>query len=180
MALAGAQRWASLVTAIARANREMPLDPERVVDVGLRAAREFELDAVIVSVLSDEGDAHVPSWGFGLPEACFGRDAPATRGVVGLVVGTGRPAAPGAEEPSCRDEPLVTEMGFASVLASPIWAAGWLQAILIGASRAPRAFAPQEVEAFELLAGQIGMGCRTPTGSPKNSAPSPACRSSIA
>jgi signal transduction histidine kinase len=158
VALAGAQRWTSLVTAIARANREMPLDPERVVDVGLRAAREFELDAVIVSVLSDEGDTQVPSWGFGLPEAYFGRGVPANQGVVGLVVGTGRPAAPGAEEPSCRDEPLVAEMGFASVLASPIWAAGWLQAVLIGASREPRAFAPQEVEAFELLAGQIGMG----------------------
>jgi signal transduction histidine kinase len=53
-----------------------------------------------------------------------------------------------------RGVPRLREAGFRAVVAAPIWDHGRLSAVLVGGSRTKRQLAPEEIEAFELLARQ--------------------------
>src|SRR5207249_4517263 len=53
--------------------------------------------------------------------------------------------------------PLVHDAGLVSMVATPIWAQGWLQAVLIGGSRDLQHLEDRDLKAFELLGAQAGM-----------------------
>jgi hypothetical protein len=160
-ARANAERWAALLSSVASAGRSMTLDPQRVVEVAVDATLALGFDAASVCGLDGEARTWRVVHSMGLPEEYLREhesDQPATEGIVGLVLRSGSTVTVVGDAPGSKDLPLIGEGGFAALVASPIWIAGWLAAVLVGASRRDEQISTQDVEAVELLAAQAGLG----------------------
>jgi signal transduction histidine kinase len=151
------ERWASMLSIVAGASRRMSLDPEAVIDAACDGLLGLGFEGVSLSVLEDDGLTYRVARARGLPEAYTREVHPSTAGMTGMVLEAGRSVVV-EDYPSLeRSIPSVRGAGFRTVVASPVWVGGWLGAVLIAGTRREGTVAPQEVEAVEMLAAQLGM-----------------------
>jgi signal transduction histidine kinase len=154
---AAVKRWASLLSAVAAASREMTLERDRVVDVVLGSVRNLGFDGAALAVVSEDGTRYRIMDASGMPEDVVGDAHPVSVGVAGRVLQSGRTAA--IEDPAQVPGaiPGAREAGFRAVCATPVWVEGWMVGVLLGAALEQREVFRQEVEALELLAVQAGL-----------------------
>ena len=151
-----AERWAALLSTVAESAHSMTLDPERVFEVALDSILGLGFQRGAVCVLDEDGRTYRVLQAHGLPPDVAARLDPAALAVTSLVLQTGKPVVVDDE----RWEgalPLVQDAGLVSMVAAPIWAEGWLQAVLLGGSRDAPHLSDRELEAFQLLGAQAGM-----------------------
>jgi signal transduction histidine kinase len=151
-----AERWAALLSTVAESAHSMTLDPDRVFEVALDSILGLGFQRGAVCLLDEDGRTYRVLQAHGLPPDVAARLDPAALAVTSLVLQTGKPVVVDDE----RWEgalPLVQDAGLTSMVAAPIWAEGWLQAVLLGGSRDARHLSDRELEAFQLLGAQAGM-----------------------
>jgi signal transduction histidine kinase len=154
---AEAKRRAVLLTHLARATRRMSeLDPDQVlagvvdsaIGLGFEAAEicEYDLPASTYRLRHTRG----------LPATYTGGEHSADKGVAGRV--RERRATVVVKDYANLPDgelPLRAE-GYRAVIGSPVWCDGQIAAALVAGTRTRNTLAPEEVGAFELLAGQAG------------------------
>ena len=153
---ARAERWASMLSAVAGSARQMSLERDAVVDAACRAVQRFGFEVVTLHVLARDGSASVAK-AIGLPDGFQGEPHPASIGIVGRVAGAGATVIEGGAAALGELFPAGTVEGFGAVLATPVWIGGRLGAVLVGATREPAEVLAQQVQATELLAAQLGL-----------------------
>jgi len=151
-----AERWAALLSTVAESAHSMTLDPERVFEVALDSIMGLGFQRGAICLLDEDGRSYRLLQAHGLPDDYATRLEPAALAVTSLVLQTGKPVVVDDERwPGAL--PLVQDASLASMVAAPIWAEGWLQAVLIGGSRDLPHLSDREVEVFQLLGAQAGM-----------------------
>ena len=153
---ADAERWASHLSTIAHSARSMTLDPDRVYEVALDSILGLGFHRAAVCTLDQDGSTYRVVQAHGLPPEYAQRLEPAALAATALVLKSGKSITMN-EEGHPGSMPLLRDAGAETLVGSPIWAEGWLQAVLIGASRDRDQPSNREIEAFELLAAQAGM-----------------------
>jgi signal transduction histidine kinase len=158
-ALAGtrseSQRRAKLLATVAGAASSINvLDPEEVLANVVGAVIQLGFDAANLCVFEDEGATYRVVHGRGLPKEYTEGVHPATIGMPALVREQQATVVVNDYAADPRGVPRLREVGFRSVMATPIWDKDELAAVLVGGSKAWREIAPEEVEAFQLLARQ--------------------------
>ncbi|HEX9411321.1 MAG TPA: ATP-binding protein [Actinomycetota bacterium] len=151
-----AERWAALLSTVAESAHSMTLDPERVFEVALDSILGLGFHRGAICVLDEDGRTYRVLQAHGLPPDVAARLDPAALAVTSLVLQTGKPVVVDDE----RWEgalPLVQDADLVSMVAAPIWAEGWLQAVLLGGGRELQHVSDRELEAFQLLGAQAGM-----------------------
>src|SRR5438132_2227372 len=151
-----AERWAALLSTVAESAHSMTLDPERVFEVALDSILGLGFQRAALCVLDEDGRTYQVLQAHGLPPDVAARLDPAALAVTSLVLQTGK-AVVVDDERWQGALPLVQDAGLASMAAAPIWAEGWLQAVLLGGSRDRDHLSDREVEAFQLLGAQAGL-----------------------
>jgi signal transduction histidine kinase len=149
------ERRALLLATVARAATSINvLDPGQVLVHVVDAVIDIGFDAANLCVFSEDGETYRVVHGRGLPPEYTEGVHPASIGMPSLVRAKGTTVLVNdyAGDPS--GVPLLREVGFRAVVATPIWDQGKLTAVLVGGSRGEREIRPDEVEAFELLARQ--------------------------
>lgn len=119
-----------MLTALRRAVRDMPLDPEGVVEVTLDTMRELGFDKASLFALDPDGQQLEPDSVRG--------DRFDGSAAIAEVVGSGEPALVG------------------NVAAAPVWGDGWLIGILAGCRVASGPDDPGDLEVLALLASATG------------------------
>jgi K+-sensing histidine kinase KdpD len=153
-----AERWAELLSSVAAAARSTTLEPERVLEVALRAIPELGFEtAAICSV--DETE-HVVT----VVRAVGPSDGPTTGAELALTDADGNPIVGSGTTALLHDydrrpdaDPLLRAAGLTAVAVAPIWVAGWLAAVLVAGTGRRRHVSRQEAEAIEVLASQTGI-----------------------
>jgi signal transduction histidine kinase len=158
-ALAGtrseSQRRAKLLETVAGAASSINvLDPEEVLANVVGAVIELGFDAANLCVFEDDGAHYRVVHGRGLPKEYAEGVHPATLGMPALVREQRTTVVVNDYAADPRGVPRLRDVGFRAVVASPIWDKDELAAVLVGGSKAWREIAPEEVEAFQLLARQ--------------------------
>lgn len=151
-----AERWAALLSTVAESAHNMTLDPERVFEVALDSILGLGFQREAICVLDEDGRTYRVLQAHGLPADYAARLDAAALAITSLVLQTGKAVVVDDERwPGAL--PLVHDAHLASMVAAPIWAEGWLQAVLLGGTREFPHLSDREVEAFELLGAQAGM-----------------------
>jgi signal transduction histidine kinase len=119
-----------MLTALRRAVRDMPLDPEGVVEVTLDTMRELGFERAALIALDPDGNESGP-------ESVRG-DHFDTAAAIAEVVGSGEPSSVG------------------DVRAAPVWGDGWLIGVLAGYSSASGFEGLDDLEVLALLASATG------------------------
>jgi signal transduction histidine kinase len=151
------ERRAELLATVARTARSVSaLETDEVLEAVVRGATTLGLESTNLALFEEMDGTYRVAHGIGLPEEYVESSHPASAGMPGLVRArretvvvddyAGHPNA----VPSLRGE------GFRAAIATPVWVHGRLTAALVGGSRHRRDVAPEEVEAFELLAALAG------------------------
>jgi K+-sensing histidine kinase KdpD len=137
----------ALMSGVAKAGRDMTLDPSQVVEVVLDAVvgLDFE-DAGFVALREDGTASHVVASRGAFEHPGPDGDARSTD-VTELVVADGRTVI--VEEASGG--------GVDTLVASPVWVGGWMAAVLVAQARGRRSSARHRLEAFELVATNAGL-----------------------
>jgi signal transduction histidine kinase len=151
------ERRAGLMAAVTHtAHRASSLQSERVLDEVVRGALRLGFEAANL-VTYDPGGLHYRVlFSIGLPPAYTEVPHPMETGLPGLV--RERRATVVVEDYGAhpRAIPMLRDAGFQTVVASPVWIQGGLDAVLIAGTKEPRIIAGEDVEAFELLAALAG------------------------
>lgn len=153
-----AERWAGVLSRVAASARLMTLDRDAVLASFVDSVIGLGFDAATVCIFEHETETFVLAHPRGLPEDYVAATHSATQDIPGLVRGNGKTVVLDEMHSSPREagQPLLVA-GFQALIASPVWLDGWLAAALIGAKHSGRAIPEAEVEAFQLLAGQLGL-----------------------
>ncbi|HEV8421107.1 MAG TPA: ATP-binding protein [Actinomycetota bacterium] len=153
-----AERWATVLSEVATSARQMTLDRDAVLASFTDSVIGLGLDAAAVCIFDHETETFVVTHPRGLPDEYVLATHSATEDVPGLVRATGEAVVldEGHASPQDVAQPLL-DAGFNALIASPVWLDGWLAGALLGAKRDGRSLPEPEVEAFQLLAGQIGL-----------------------
>ena len=151
-----AERWAALLSTVAESAHSMTLDPDRVFEVALDSILGLGFHRGAICELDEDGRTYRVLQAHGLPSEYAERLDPAALAVTSLALQTGKPVVVDDERlPGAL--PLVQDAGLVAMVATPVWAEGWLQAVLIGGSRELRHVSDRDLEAFVLLGAQAGM-----------------------
>jgi signal transduction histidine kinase len=151
------ERWAALISTVATAAREMTLDHERVLDVVADAAQALGMESVNFAVIDEQAGVYRVRHPRGMPEAYVAAEHPLDMGMAGMVRRSGRTVVVDDYAGQPEAIPMMREAGYRCVIGIPIWVHGWLAAVLVAGTKAPRTLEPDEVEAFELLGSQAGL-----------------------
>ncbi|MDQ3646382.1 MAG: ATP-binding protein [Actinomycetota bacterium] len=148
-------RRAGLLETVASAAREMSvLGPEGVFEVVIGAVNDLGLEASNITLFDESRGTFRSIRARGLPEEYLSEEYPASSGVTGRVLNTERTLVVEDYDADPNAAPALRGLGFKAVISTPIWSDGRVAAVLTGGTRATREFTPQDIEAFELLAGQ--------------------------
>jgi signal transduction histidine kinase len=152
------ERWATVLSEVASSARQMTLDREAVLASFVDSVLGLGFDAAAVCIFDHETEVFVVTHPRGLPDEYVIASHSATEDIPGLVRATGETAILDQlhASPEGISQPLL-HAGFHALIASPVWLDGWLAGALLGAKRDAEALPEAEVEAFQLLAGQIGL-----------------------
>jgi signal transduction histidine kinase len=153
-----AERWATVLSEVAASARQMTLDKDAVMASFVDSVIGLGFDAAAVCMFDHETETFVATHPRGLPDDYVMATHSATGDVPGLVRATGEAVILDEAHTAPEDvaQPLL-DAGFHALIASPVWLDGWLAGALLGARRDGRAIPEAEAEAFQLLAGQVGL-----------------------
>lgn len=132
------------------------LDPQRVLAAVVDAAVNLGFDAADLCVLDDHGTEYEVVQARGLPPEYTEQRHPAPTGLVGRVLATRRTVVVSDYAHFDGAPEVVRGVGYVAVVAVPVWVQGRLAAVLEGGRLSAAEVRPDEVEAFELLAYQVG------------------------
>jgi signal transduction histidine kinase len=156
-ATADAKRRAALLTHLARATRRVSeLDPEQVLEGVVESAIGLGFEAAEICEYDDATGTYNLRHTRGLPAVYTGGQHSADTGVAGRV--RERRASVVVKDYAKLPDgalPLRAE-GYKAVIGSPVWCNGEIAAALVAGTRRRTSLTPEEVGAFELLAGQAG------------------------
>ncbi len=152
-----AERWASLLSTVAAATRQMNLDEQSVLNVTIAAMQRLGFDGAGINKLDEDGRRYRVVRALHLPSDYVDGAFPASQGLVGRVIERGGTVTVddyGAVE----DGPApLHAAGFGAVVVTPVWVGGVLAYTLSASYRGSRPIEPQEVEAVEMLAQHAGL-----------------------
>jgi signal transduction histidine kinase len=153
-----AERWAGLLSSVATSARRMTLDREAILDEMVDGVIGLGFDAAAVSAFDHEASTFAVARHRSLPDDYVRPVHSAQIDMPSLVRERGRTVV--VDEPHQPGDTAtlpLRDLGFRTLIASPVWMDGWLVAALVGCARETRTMSPQDVEAFELLAAQAGL-----------------------
>jgi signal transduction histidine kinase len=153
-----AERWADVLSRVAASARQMTLDRDAVLASFVDSIIGLGFDAAAVCIFEHETELFVVTHPRGLPDEYVMATHPATADIAGLVRRNGRTEIIDDVHPSPGElaQPLL-DAGFQALIASPVWLDGWLAGALMGAKHDGRPIPEAELEAFQLLAAQLGL-----------------------
>jgi GAF domain-containing protein len=151
-----AERWASLLQAVAGAARTMPLDPDGVATV-VDAVRALGFETSGLCVVDEDGSSSRIQASRGLPPEFAQPHHPRTSGMVGRVLASGGTEVVHNYGEVPEAHPALRDEGLRTVVAAPVSLEGRIQAVLVGGSRSRITVRSLEQEAFELLTAQAGL-----------------------
>jgi signal transduction histidine kinase len=153
-----AERMAEVLSRMATSARQMGLDREDVLATFVESVIGLDFDGAGVCIFDHEAESFIVAHPRGLPEEYAKLSHSATGDVAGLVRATGVAVILDEAHASPPEfaSPLQQE-GFHAFMGTPVWLDGWLAGALVGARRDPQVIPEAEVEAFQLLAGQLGL-----------------------
>jgi K+-sensing histidine kinase KdpD len=153
-----AERLAAVLSRIATSARQMALDRDDVLASFVESVIGLGFDGAAVCIFEHETESFIVGHPRGLPDDYVVQTHSATGDIAGLVRANGRTAIIDQLHTPTEEvaQPLL-EAGFQALIASPVWLDGWLAGALLGAMHDGRAIPEAEVEAFQLLASQLGL-----------------------
>ena len=142
---------------VARTARSVgSLRTDEVLEAVVAGATTLELEAANLALFDELEGIYRVAHAVGLPTEYVDAVHPADAGMPGMVR-------------TCRDTvvvddytehpnaiPMLKAEGYRAAIATPVWVHGRLTGALVGGTRERREVTPEEVEAFELLAGLAG------------------------
>ena len=148
-------RRASLLTAVTGVARDMNLlEGDKVFESVAVALGQLGFGRSHVSLLDEATGTYRLVHSKGVPEAYTMSSPPSTAGIVGMVrEAKGTIILDGEGLKDYLVPVLNTPVEAAALIGSPLWVDGKLAGVLVAAGQRPGAVGPEEVEAFELLAG---------------------------
>jgi diguanylate cyclase (GGDEF)-like protein len=147
-------RRASLLVAVASVAREVNiLDASDVFDAVIDVICELGMTAGHVSLIDDVSGTYRMINARGIPREYLEARPQASEGIVGLVRQARATVSLDQDQAKDYIVPVTSQTGLTAVMGSPLWVDGELAGVLAGATRAKHHFGPEDVEAFELLAG---------------------------
>ena len=156
-ALSESERGATLIATVARATRSMStLDSDGVLRSVIDGVVSLGFEAANFGFYDDASATYRVSHARGLPPEFTDEPHPADAGMTGLVRRTRRTQTIDDYTHYDHALPLLRGSGFVAVIGSPIWVNGRLEAVLVGGTHQRMRFTAEDIEAFELLAGQAG------------------------
>lgn len=149
-----ALRRAALLAKVAATAREVNvLDADRVCEAVVEVVCELGMQAGHISLFNEAAGTYHMISSQGIPAEYAEAHPPVTAGIVGMVRQARATVALDQESARQYVVPVVAESNLSAVMGSPLWVDGELVGVLAGATREKRQFGPEDVEAFELLAG---------------------------
>ena len=130
------------------------LDPEQVLSNVVDAVTEMGFEAANLCVFDEDAATYHVAHARGLPPEYAQGVHPATMGMPGLVRERGATVVVNDYAADARGVPLLRELGFHAVIATPLWDQGQLTAVLVGGTRLRRTISGEETESLQLLARQ--------------------------
>ena len=153
-----AERWAELLSSIAVAARSTTLEPERVLEVALKAMRELGFETAAICTVDEREPVVVVVQGAGAPHGLTaGAELTLTDAEGNSMIGSGALALLHDYDRRPDADPLLRAAGLTAVAVAPVWVAGWLAAVLVAGTGRRRRVSRQEAEALEVLASQTGI-----------------------
>lgn len=150
-------RRAKALAAVADAARSMStLSSDRVLESVVGSATRLGFEGVALCLLERGPMTYRIVHPRGLPEDFVRRTHSARSGLVGAALRQRQTVPVEDHRILGRAYSDLYRMGFLCAVASPVWSAGKVEAVLVAASREKQQVSPQDVEALELLANQSG------------------------
>lgn len=151
-----AERRAFLVATVASVGRRSTLDPEDVLSTVVDACMHLGFEAGGIGLFDEPSRTYRVVHGRGLPDEYVRATHPLSVGLVGQVCKERKTLTVADYAAFESAVPQLRAAGFRAVVASPVWSAGRLVAVLTVGTQTERRLEPEEVEAIELLAAQAG------------------------
>jgi K+-sensing histidine kinase KdpD len=149
------ERRAALFQSIAVAARGIGnLKPNEVIRAVVHATESLGFEAANISSVDHETQTYASIYGVGLPDEYRNTRFPFSMGGVGLCIQEARTIVIDDYREMKIPIPMLTTLGFRSVMATPISLHGELKAVLVAGAKETLRISDEEVEAFELLAAQ--------------------------
>jgi signal transduction histidine kinase len=151
------ERRAELLATVARTARSVSaLETDEVLQAVVRGATTLGLESANLALFDEIDGTYRVAHGIGLPKEYVESAHPATAGMPGLVRGRRETVVVDDYAGHPNAIPSLRDRGFRAAIATPVWVHGRLTAALVAGTRHRREVAPEETEAFELLAALAG------------------------
>jgi signal transduction histidine kinase len=151
------ERRAELLATVARTARSVSaLETDDVLEAVVAGATTLGLEAANLALFDELEGIYRVSPAVGLPPEYVEAAHPADAGMPGLVRRRRETVVVDDYASHPNAIPVLREQGYRAAVATPVWVHGRLTAALVGGTREGREIAPEEVEAFELLAALAG------------------------
>jgi K+-sensing histidine kinase KdpD len=151
------ERRAELLATVARTARSVSaLETDEVLQAVVRGVTTLGLESANLALFDEVDGTYRVAHGIGLPEEYVESAHPATAGMPGLVRARRETVVVDDYAGHPNAIPSLRDRGFRAAIATPVWAHGRLTAALVAGTRHRREVAPEETEAFELLAALAG------------------------
>jgi K+-sensing histidine kinase KdpD len=151
------ERRAELLATVARTARSVSaLETDEVLEAVVRGATTLGLESANLALFDEIDGTYRVAHGIGLPEEYVESAHPASAGMPGLVRARRETVVVDDYAGHPNAIPTLRTQGYRAAIATPVWVHGRLTAALVGGSRHRRDVAPEEIEAFELLAALAG------------------------
>jgi signal transduction histidine kinase len=159
------ERRATLFQSVAVAARDISnLKPDEVIRAVVHATLALGFEAACISEVDHRTRTYASRYGVELPDEYLNARLPFTMGGVGMCIREGRTIVIDDYRDLKVPVPMLSRLGFRSVMATPIRLHGELRAVLVGGAREQLRISDEEIEAFELLATQASRALEVAEG----------------
>jgi signal transduction histidine kinase len=159
------ERRATLFQSVAVAARDISnLKPDEVIRAVVHATQALGFEAACISEVDHRTQTYASRYGVELPEEYLNARLPFTMGGIGMCIKEGRTIVIDDYRDLKLPVPMLSTLGFRSVMATPIRLHGELRAVLVGGAREQLRISDEEIEAFELLATQASRALEVAEG----------------
>ena len=148
---------ARLLALVASAIRSMStLDQSSVLKSVIEAVNRIGFETSNVVLFDEDRQTFRVVESTGLPDAYCETEHPWDVGMPGLVMEAKKTVVVEDYASLPQAVPVLRDDGYKSVVAAPVWTGDVLGGVLVGGTRSEVKVMPEQVEAFELLAAQVG------------------------
>ena len=159
------ERRATLFQSVAVAARDISnLKPDEVIRAVVHATQALGFEAACISEVDHRTQTYAARYGVELPDEYLKARLPFTMGGIGMCIREGRTIVIDDYRDLKVPVPMLSRLGFRSVMATPIRLHGELRAVLVGGAREQLRISDEEIEAFELLATQASRALEVAEG----------------